>query len=402
MSENSDDEIERTGEEVTDAMVKEAAYLWASDWRTGDPPPIGIHRLGNKPPAKYRATVMINGVNHHGPIRDDIEDCIADRRKLLIQFKRITRMKGKRKTNPKYYEDEDGGLQGDSGKDANAPFVTHIVELVQITPHTTVEAPPRHLCPVALAMRVSGVQIADSFLWSALMIDGVQTSADVFGYGQSHLQAYVVGLLSDYNICPTQDAVQTVVSAVSQQLDFSRAATLLPEESSLVEKGKYRRFPPIVNVTLYDEVSGYSDKFCWNAWSTDATVRRFCTDIAAQWRLSGKSRLDIEFQLLSQSIAHRQKFLDQNPHIHTGIQRIFRKSEIKTQPEIRSKKVQERIERLNKMRAARKCFQKTTVEEIQPIHVPEGVPGEDAEDEEEEEEEGEEGAVQEEMELDEN
>jgi hypothetical protein len=167
-----------------------------------------------------------------------------------------------------------------------------------------------------------------------------------------------VGLLSDYNICPTLDNLSTLVTTVSQQLDFSRAATLIPEESSLMEKGKYRKFPPIFNAVLSDEPSGYNDKFCWNAWAPDDTVKRFCDDIAREFRMTGKSRLDVEFQLLSQAIAHRQKFLDANPHINTGLQRIFRKPEVKQQPEVRSQKVLERIARLNKMRMARKCFQR--------------------------------------------
>lgn len=353
---SSESENEVHGDEVTDDMVREAAALWASDYKKGDPPPIGIHRVGNKNPPTFRATVTINSRPYHGPVRDSIEECITDRRKMLIQYKRVTRMKGKRKTNPKYFEDE--------AKDETSsilPYVTHVIELLNFTRVSPRPAPARHLCPVVLSLRVAGVQVQDSFVWSALMVADQNTTADMYGYGQSHLQAYCVGLLSDYNICPTLDNLNHIVSAVSQQLDFSRAATLIPEESSLMEKGKYRKFPPAFNAVLTDEATGYNDRFCWNAWAPDATVKRFCDDIAREWRMNGKSRLEIEFQLLSQSIAHRQKFLDANPHINTGIQRIFRKVEVKQTPEVRSQKVLERIARLHKMRMARRCFRNLDV-----------------------------------------
>lgn len=356
---SSESENEVIDGEVTDEMVREAAMLWASDYKKGDPPPIGIHRVGNKFPPQFRATVTIHSRAFYGPVRDSIEECITDRRKMLIQYKRVTRMRGKRKTAPKYFEDD--------VKDTSSsvlPYVSHVVELISAT-HGLIRTPPaRHLCPVTLSLRVAGVQLQDSFLWSALMIAEQNTTADIHGYGQSHLQAYCVGLLSDYNICPTLDNLSTVVTAVSQQLDFSRAATLIPEESSLMEKGKYRKFPPIFNASLVDDASGYSDKFCWNAWASDATVKSFCDDVARDFRMSGKSRLEIEFQLLSQAIAHRQKFLDANPHINTGLQRIFRKPEVKQHPEVRSQKVLERIARLHKMRMARKCFQRQNAEPV--------------------------------------
>lgn len=369
---SSGSDNEDAGEDVSDDMVKEAAALWASDYKKGDPPPIGIHRVGNKNPPTYRATVTIHSRPYHGPIRDSIEECITDRRKMLIQYKRVTRMKGKRKTNPKYFEDE---VKDDSS--SILPFVTHMVELLDLTRSARVP-PPRHLCPVVLSLRVSGVQIQDAFIWSALMIADQSTTADIYGYGQSHLQAYCVGLLCDYNICPTLDNLNHIVSTVSQQLDFSRAATLIPEESSLMEKGKYRKFPPTFNAVLSDEASGYSDRFCWNAWAPDNTVKRFCDDIALEHRMSGKSRLDLEFQLFSQAIAHRQKFLDSNPHINTGIQRIFRKTEVKQTPEIRSQKVLERIARLHKMRMARRCFRN---QDVAKANVPKSEnPTEDVED----------------------
>jgi len=358
---SGESEIEVTGEEVTEDMVREAAMLWASDYKKGDPPPIGIHRVGNKNPPQFRATVTIHSRAYHGPVRDSIEECITDRRKMLIQYKRVTRMKGKRKTAPKYFEEETKDVSS-----SILPYVTHIVELLVYTRVSPKPAPPRHLCPVVLSLRVAGVQLQDSFVWSALMIADQNTAADIYGYGQSHLQAYCVGLLADYNICPTLDNLSTLVTAVSQQLDFSRAATLIPEESSLMEKGKYRKFPPIFNAVLSDENSGYTDKFCWNAWAPDDTVKRFCDDVGREYRMTGKSRLDIEFQLLSQAIAHRQKFLDANPHINTGLQRIFRKPEAKQQPEVRSQKVLERIARLNKMRMARKCFQRQASEISKP------------------------------------
>jgi hypothetical protein len=210
-------------------------------------------------------------------------------------------------------------------------------------------------------MRIAGVQVQDQLIWSALMIVDQNTTADLYGYGQTHLQAYAAGLLADYNICPTLDNLNHLVTSVSQQLDFSRAATLIPEESSLMEKGKYRKFQPSFNAVLADDPSGCNERFMWNAWAPDATVKRFCDDIARQWRMTPKSRLDIEFQLLSQAIAHRQKFLDSNPHINTGIQRIFRKTEMKQTPEVRSLKVLERISRLHKMRMARKCFRNVDV-----------------------------------------
>ena len=356
---SSESETEIIEGDVTDEMVREAAMLWASDYKKGDPPPIGIHRVGNKNPPQFRATVTIHSRAYHGPVRDSIEECITDRRRMLIQYKRVTRMRGKRKTAPKYFEDE-----AKEASNSVLPYVSHIIELV-IGNHGSIKNPPaRHLCPVTLSLRVAGVQLQDSFLWSALMIADQNTTADIYGYGQAHLQAYCVGVLSDYNICPSLDNITTLVTAVSQQIDFSRAATLIPEESSLMEKGKYRKFPPIFNASLFDDVSGYSDKFCWNAWASDATVRNFCDDIARDYKMSGKSRLDIEFQLLSQAIAHRQKFLDANPHINTGLQRIFRKPEVKQQPEVRSQKVLERIARLHKMRMARKCFQRQNAEPI--------------------------------------
>lgn len=381
---SSESEIDVTGIEVTEDMVREAAMLWASDYRKGDPPPIGIHRVGNKSPPQYRATVTIHGRAIHGPVRESIEECISDRRKLLIQNKRITRMRGKRKTAQKYFEEE---ARDDSS--SILPYVTHVSELISFTHVTPTGAPPRHLCPIVLSLRVSGVQLQDSFVWSALMIADQNTSADFYGFGQVHLQAYCVGLLSDYNICPTLDNLSALTTTVSQQLDFSRAATLIPEETSLMEKGKYRKFPPVFIAQVGDEVSGYNERFCWNAWATDATVKRFCDDLARANGLTGKSRLDIEFQLLSQAIAHRQKFLDANPHINTGIQRIFRKADQKNQqPEVRSKKVLERIARLNKMRAARKCFNR------EPLHktlkretyqgkpaIDEGIPAEEADPE---------------------
>ena len=348
---SSGSEQEGGNEEVTDDMVREAAMLWASDYKKGDPPPIGIHRVGNKNPPMFRATVTIHSRPYHGPIRESIEECISDRRKMLIQYKRVTRMKGKRKTNPKYFEED--------AKDESAsilPYVTHVVELLSYTRVSPKPAPPRHLCPIVLSLRIAGVQVQDSLLWSALMIVDQNTTADVYGYGQTHLQAYALGLLTDFNICPTLDNLNHLVTSVSQQLDFSRAATLIPEESSLMEKGKYRKFQPSFSASLTDEASGYSDKFMWNAWAPDTTVKRFCDDIAREWRMNGKSRLDIEFQLLSQAIAHRQRFLDANPHIYTGIQRIFRKTEVKQAPEVRSQKVLERIARLHKMRMARRCF----------------------------------------------
>lgn len=348
---SSGSEHEGGAEEVTDDMVREAAMLWASDYKKGDPPPIGIHRVGNKNPPMFRATVTIHSRPYHGPIRDSIEECIADRRKMLIQYKRVTRMKGKRKTNPKYFEED-----AKDESSAILPYVTHVIELLSYTRVSPKPAPPRHLCPIVLSLRIAGVQVQDSLLWSALMIVDQNTTADVYGYGQTHLQAYALGLLTDFNICPTLDNLNHLVTTVSQQLDFSRAATLIPEESSLMEKGKYRKFQPSFSAQLTDEVSGYSDKFMWNAWAPDNTVKRFCDDIAREWKMSGKSRLDIEFQLLSQAIAHRQRFLDANPHINTGIQRIFRRTEVKQAPEVRSQKVLERIARLHKMRMARRCF----------------------------------------------
>jgi hypothetical protein len=153
-----------------------------------------------------------------------------------------------------------------------------------------------------------------------------------------------------------------------------------------MEKGKYRKFPPSFNATLTDEESGYSDRFCWNAWAPDTTLKRFCDEIAVQYGMSGKSRLDLEFQLLSQAIAHRQKFLDSNPHINTGIQRIFRKTEVKQTPEIRSQKVLERIARLHKMRMARKCFRNQDVTKANvpdPDNVPDVATGEDMHDSDE-------------------
>ena len=348
---SSDSEQEHGTEEITDDMVREAALLWASDYKKGDPPPIGIHRVGNKNPPMFRATVTIHSRPYHGPIRDSIEECITDRRKMLVQYKRVTRMKGKRKTNPKYFEDE--------AKDESSsilPYVTHMVELLSYTRVSPRPSPPRHLCPIILNLRIAGVQLQDSLIWSALMIADQNTSADLYGYGQTHLQAYALGLLADYNICPTLDNLNHLVSTVSQQLDFSRAATLIPEESSLMEKGKYRKFQPSFNASLSDEASGYNDKFMWNAWAPDNSVKRFCDDIAREWRMNGKSRLELEFQLLTQAIGHRQRFLDANPHINTGIQRIFRKQEVKQAPEVRSQKVLERIARLHKMRMARRCF----------------------------------------------
>lgn len=369
---SSGSDNEDAGEDISDEMVREAAALWASDYKKGDPPPIGIHRVGNKNPPTYRATVTIHSRPYHGPVRDTIEECITDRRKMLIQYKRVTRMKGKRKTNPKYFEDE---IKDESS--SILPLVTHVVELLDHT-RASKAAPSRHLCPVVLSLRVSGVQIQDAFIWSALMIVDQSTTADVYGYGQTHLQAYCVGLLSDYNICPTLDNLNHIVSAVSQQLDFSRAATLIPEESSLMEKGKYRKFPPSFNATLTDEASGYNDRFCWNAWAPDTTVKRFCDDIAQQQGINGKSKLDLEFQLLSQAIAHRQKFLDSNPHINTGIQRIFRKTEVKQTAEVRSQKVLERIARLHKMRMARRCFRN---QDLAKANVPKSeVPADDADD----------------------
>jgi hypothetical protein len=352
LSGSSDSEVEVNSIGVTDDMVKEAAMLWASDYKRGDPPPIGIHRVGNKNPAQFRGTVTIHGRAIHGPVRESIEECIVDRRRLLIQHRRITRMKGKRKTAQKYFEDD---VKDDSS--SILPYVSHITELLCFSTLSRSGAPPRHLCPIVLSLRVSGVQVQDSFVWSALMIVDQTTSADLYGYGQGHLQAYCASLLADHNICPTLDNLNTLVTAVSQQLDFSRAATLIPEESSLMEKGKYRKFPPVLTAQLQDESCGFFERFCWNAWATDTTVKRFCDDVAREKALSGRSRIDIEFQLLSQAIAHRQKFLDANPHINTGIQRIFRKPDQKVQqPEVRSQKVLERIARLNKMRAARKCF----------------------------------------------
>jgi hypothetical protein len=348
---SSSSESEAVQEDVTDEMVREAAMLWASDYKKGDPPPIGIHRVGNKNPPMYRATVTINSRPYHGPIRDSIEDCIVDRRKMLIQYKRITRMKGKRKTNPKYFEEEpkDDAL-------SVLPYVSHIVELLDYMRVSSKPPPSRHLCPLILSMRIAGVQVQDQLIWSALMIVDQNTTADAYGYGQAHLQAYAVGLLSEYNICPTLDNLNHLVTSVSQQLDFSRAAALIPEESSLMEKGKYRKFQPSFSAVITDETSGYNDRFMWNAWAPDSTLKRFCDDVARDWAMSPRSRLDIEFQLLSQAIAHRQKFLDSNPHINTGIQRIFRKTEVKQTPEVRSQKVLERIARLHKMRMARKCF----------------------------------------------
>lgn len=374
-SESDNDAI---GEEVTDDMVREAAMLWASDYKKGDPPPTGIHRIGNKNPPMYRSTVMINSRPYHGPIRDSIEECITDRRKMLIQFKRVTRMKGKRKTNPKYFEDEP--------KDESSsimPLVSHIVELLDHPRVSSRTPPPRHLCPIVLSLRIAGVQVQDTLVWSALMIVDQNTSADSFGYGQSHLQAYAVGLLADYNICPTLDNLNHFVTSVSQQLDFSRAATLIPEETSLMEKGKYRKFQPSFLASVVDEQTGYNDKFMWNAWAPDNTIKRFCDDISRQWSMSGKSRLDIEFQLLSQAIAHRQRFLDANPHINTGIQRIFRKTEVKQAPEVRSQKVLERIARLHKMRMARRCFRNL---DTTKANVPktEAIDAHGSEDEEEE------------------
>lgn len=254
-------------------------------------------------------------------------------------------------------ESEDSGDEVDAHQYTEYySFVSHPAELA-FWKGISDKPPHRHLCPIVLSIRVAGVQIQDSFVWSALMIADQETSADVHGYGQTHLQAYCVGLLSENNVCPTMDNLNTVVSAVSQQLDFSRAATLIPEESSLMEKGKYRKFPPSFNAVLQVDDT-YTEKFCWNAWAADSTTKSFCDDLARQHRLSGKARLEIEFQLLSQSIAHRQRFLDANPHINTGIQRIFKRVELKQTPAARSQKVIERIARLNKMRLARKCFRK--------------------------------------------
>jgi hypothetical protein len=387
---SSDSEQEAGADEVTDEMVREAAMLWASDYKKGDPPPIGIHRVGNKNPPMFRATVTIHSRPYHGPIRDSIEECIMDRRKMLIQYKRVTRMKGKRKTNPKYFEDE---VKDESS--SILPYVTHMVELLSYTRVSPRPPPPRHLCPIVLNLRIAGVQLQDSLIWSALMIADQNTSADLYGYGQTHLQAYALGLLADYNICPTLDNLNHLVSSVSQQLDFSRAATLIPEESSLMEKGKYRKFQPSFSATLSDDASGYNDKFMWNAWAPDTSVKRFCDDVAREWRMNGKSRLDIEFQLLTQAIGHRQRFLDANPHIHTGIQRIFRKQDVRQAPEVRSQKVLERIARLHKMRMARRCFRNLdTVKTNMPKTDPTDVKGQDSSSDGEEEIESDEAGAE--------
>ena len=91
-------------------------------------------------------------------------------------------------------------------------------------------------------------------------------------------------------------------------------------------------------------------------------------------------------EMMKLSIAHRQKFLDSNPHINTGIQRIFRKTEVKQTPEIRSQKVLERIARLHKMRMARKCFRNQDVTKANvpdPDNVPDVATGEDMHDSDE-------------------
>lgn len=230
----------------------------------------------------------------------------------------------------------------------------------------------RHFCPVSISARIAGVQLVDQFLWSALMLPESMylsaehyTVADALGYGNYHLKALCNSILVDHTVPPTPDNVSALYVTVCQQLEFSRTATLVPEEISLIEKGKHRKFPVTTTVSLtYEPLQYISEKFQFNAWSPDSTVHDYVCNLVdyevpikpTNTHARNQAILSLEFQLLSILIAHRQKFLDANPHIATAIQRIFKKPEPRP-VEVKSNQVLEKLQRLEKMRLGRKCFQ---------------------------------------------
>ena len=320
MAEPRDIAEDSDAEEGADDMVRQAAMQWASDWLPGQPPPYGVHRHGDREPPTYRATVSINGRAVCGPFRDTIEECILDRRQLLIQYRRVTKMSGKKKTQPKYVG-ENSALNIFSGL---KPWMTHFRDLLfspRISPDFV--PPARHLCPVSLAVKIHGVAVSDRFLWSALLIDNFSRNpvAEALGYGAATLHAYCGSLLVDAGIVPTYEFVTQLSAAVIQQLELHRAASLVPDEYQCIEKSKGRRFDRYAKIEISDE--NVHEKFLWNCWAPDSIAKEFIAHFVAESSIKPSSAVILEMQLLTQAIAHRQRFLDVNPHIHTAMQRVF-------------------------------------------------------------------------------
>jgi hypothetical protein len=267
--------------------------------------------------------VYINNRPVNGPIREKIEECINDRRQMLIQYRRVTKMQGKKKSQPKYTGGEPSHLVPFGGM---RPWITHIRDLLY-SPRTASDykPPSRHLCPVSISVKIHGVAVNDRFIWSALLIDNFSRNlvAEALGYGAATLHAYCSSLLIDSGIVPTYEFVTQLSAAVVQQLDLHRAATLVPDEYQCIEKTKGRRYDRYARIEISDDASGVHEKFLWNCWAPDTTIRDFIGHLGAENSLRPQSVVALETQLLTQAIAHRQKFLDSNLHIFTALQRVF-------------------------------------------------------------------------------
>ena len=307
-------------EEGAEDAVREAAMQWASDWRPGNSPPFGVHRVGDKEPPTFRAAVFMNGRPICGPIRSRIEDCITDRRQMLIQYRRITKMQGKRKTQAKYQQLESPS----AGPFANLrPWVTHVRELLGTPRFVSVTPPLRHLAPVSLSVKIHGIPVVDRFLWSALLIDNSSKNpaVEALGYGAAALHSYCAALLIDSGVVPAYEFVTQVSAAVIQQLDLNRAAALVPEESQCIERSKGRKFDRCAKIDLSDD--GVYEKIVWNCWAPDSVASEFIKHFCADYSVKPSATNSLLIQLISGAISHRQKFLDAQPHIHTALLRVF-------------------------------------------------------------------------------
>jgi hypothetical protein len=174
-------------------------------------------------------------------------------------------------------------------------------------------------------VKIHGIAVSDRFIWSALLVDNFSRNAvaEALGYGAATLHAYCAALLVDCGIVPTYEFVTQLSAAVIQQLDLHRSAALVPDEYQCIERSKGRRFDRYTKAELSDESSSVFERFLWNCWAPDETIREFIRHLVAENSLKPQSAVLLETQLLTQSIAHRQRFLDAYPHIHTALQRVF-------------------------------------------------------------------------------
>jgi hypothetical protein len=185
----------------------------------------------------------------------------------------------------------------------------------------TSNAPTRHLAALNLSIRIQGVVITDKLLWSVFILDPFTKNpvADSLGYGAEALSAYAAALLVEFNLEPTVTAVAQVCAATMSQLDVVRCAVLVPDETENLERrGRFRTFDRMVKIDL----SEINDYFFINAWTEDNEMKAMVETLAQELSLKPSIKNNIEWAIFKGVVGHRQLFLDNFPHIQTGILRV--------------------------------------------------------------------------------